>query len=141
MLSLSFIAGSQSRSSPWSCRRMSSGSSVRKRTRPSKRSFLGRRSIRRVGSGLSIRPRSAGPAARAGVPGLRRADLDRAVEEERVQVLPAVRGCIYLVPRVHAALALRVAEEPHTTRLERELEKAGSSMKEVEAAGKAIVKA
>ena len=68
-----------------------------------------------------------------------RADGDEAVLERRLQVLPAVRGCIYLVPSAHAALALRVAAEAQRGRLERELERAGTSRSEVEETGSAIL--
>jgi Winged helix DNA-binding domain len=70
-------------------------------------------------------------AVRARVPGMSRRDLDGAVEEARLQVIPAVRGCIYLVPRGLVPLVLRVAEEQQRKRTERDLEKAGSSQREV----------
>src|SRR4051812_37109941 len=38
-------------------------------------------------------------AVRARIPGLKRKDLDAAVDASRLQVTPAVRSCIYLVPR------------------------------------------
>src|SRR5437660_3089603 len=61
--SLGLLAGffvSQARSSPASCRLMSSGSSVRKRMRPSSRSLSGRFSIFRS-SNESINKMSPGP--------------------------------------------------------------------------------
>ncbi len=64
-------------------------------------------------------------ALRARVPGLSRADLDRAVDRHEAQVLPSVRGCIYLVPRRDAAVALRAADLLSRGRAEREHQKAG----------------
>lgn len=72
-------------------------------------------------------------ALRARVPSLRRADLEAAVADGSLQVLPAVRNCIYLVPRQHAALVLRLTEEPHGRSAARELSKAGVSGKELSA--------
>lgn len=77
-------------------------------------------------------------ALRARVPGTPRKDLDAACEAHRLQVLPAVRSCIYLVPRAHAALALRQAESTWRPRTERELEKAGARWTEVEATARAV---
>lgn len=70
-------------------------------------------------------------AARARSPGMRRAELDGAKEGGLVQVSPAARGCIYLVPAAHVPLALRIAEEQHRKRSERDLVKAGTSLAEV----------
>lgn len=78
-------------------------------------------------------------AARARKPGLTRAALDAAKDAQQVQVSPAVRGCIYLVPRGHVALALRLAEEQHRKRIERDLEKAGTSLREVTERGEAVL--
>lgn len=80
-------------------------------------------------------------AVRARVPAMRRADLDRAVEQSRLQVIPAVRGCIYLVPRPEVPLVLRVAEEMQRKRSERELEKVGVKASEIEDIGKAVLAA
>lgn len=80
-------------------------------------------------------------AVRARVPGMRRRDLDEAVEQSRLQVVPAVRGCIYVVPRSHVALVLRVAEELSSKRTEREHEKAGISQKELAGVAEAVVAA
>ncbi|MFP2928885.1 DNA glycosylase AlkZ-like family protein, partial [Pyxidicoccus sp. 3LG] len=65
------------------------------------------------------------------VPGLRREDLDSAADANRVQVIPAVRGCIYLVPRSEVPLVLRVAEEQYRKRAEREHAKVGLPPKEL----------
>jgi len=80
-------------------------------------------------------------AARARVPGMRRRDLDEAVEQSRLQVVPAVRGCIYVVPRAEVPLVLRVAEELSSKRTEREHEKAGIVEEEVAGVAEAVVAA
>lgn len=77
-------------------------------------------------------------AARARVPGLSRAELDGLVDVGRLRVVPAVRGCIYLVPAVHVPLALRVADEAWRKRTSRDLERTGSSWNEVEQLGRAV---
>jgi len=79
-------------------------------------------------------------ALRARKPDMTRAELDSAVEASRAQVIPAARGCIYLVPRAHVPLALRIAEELARKRLDAELVKAGVKPGEMEALGKQIVK-
>jgi hypothetical protein len=71
-------------------------------------------------------------AVRARAPGLARAALDALVEQARLRVIPAVRGCIYLVPAAHVPLALRVAEDAWRPRAARDLERAGSSWGEVD---------
>lgn len=80
-------------------------------------------------------------AARARVPGLSRADLDGAVERGEVQVVPAVRGCMYLVPRRHVAVCLRVADLLSRGRDEREHQKAGIRPGEVEEVAQAVLAA
>lgn len=80
-------------------------------------------------------------AVRARVPGMSRRDLDEAVEQSRLQVIPAVRGCIYLVPRSLVPLVLRVAEEQQRKRTDRDLEKVGCSEEEVAAVGEAVLAA
>src|SRR6185436_15080375 len=80
-------------------------------------------------------------AVRARLPGMSRRTLDQAVEESRLQVIPAVRSCIYLVPRAEVPLVLRVAEEQYRRRAERELQKAGVKEGEVAALGAEVVKA
>lgn len=64
-------------------------------------------------------------ALRARVPTLTRAAVDRAVADGRIRVTPAVRGCIYAVPREDAGLCLRVADLLSRTRAKRDAEKAG----------------
>ncbi|HKB16078.1 MAG TPA: crosslink repair DNA glycosylase YcaQ family protein, partial [Planctomycetota bacterium] len=80
-------------------------------------------------------------AVRARVPGLSRADLDRAVDRHEAQVLPSVRGCIYLVPRRDAAVALRAADLLSRGRAEREHQKAGIKPGEVAKVAQAVLAA
>jgi hypothetical protein len=67
----------------------------------------------------------------ARIPGLRAADVDRAAAAHEVQVVPAVRGCIYLVPRADVPMALRLAEAEWRPRSDRDLAKAGVPQQEV----------
>ncbi|MCP3098908.1 winged helix DNA-binding domain-containing protein [Myxococcus sp. K15C18031901] len=76
-------------------------------------------------------------AARA--PDMKRADLDRAVEASRLQVIPAVRGCIYLVPGSEVALTLRVAEAQYRKRAEREHAQSGIEPRELVDVGEAVL--
>ncbi len=71
-------------------------------------------------------------ALKARVAGFHRQDVDDAASEQRVQVLPAARGCIYLLARRDAPLALRVAELLSRPREAREHEKVGIADSEVE---------
>ncbi|REG29453.1 winged helix DNA-binding protein [Archangium gephyra] len=80
-------------------------------------------------------------AARARVPGLKRQQLDEAVAQSRLQVVPAVRGCMYLVPRPEVPLVLRIAEEQHRKKADREYEKAGIEPRELADVGEAVLKA
>jgi hypothetical protein len=68
-----------------------------------------------------------------------RADLDGVVECQQAQVVPAARGCMYLVPRRDVPLALRVAGLLSRTRDERDQEKAGIRPGEVEEVAKAVL--
>jgi hypothetical protein len=79
-------------------------------------------------------------AARARVAGLRAADLDGAVARSEAQVIPAVRGCIYLVARRHVATALRFAESLSGPRVAKEHVKAGIKKGEVEKVAQAVLK-
>ena len=72
-------------------------------------------------------------------PGLRRAVIDAAVAEHRLQVVPAMRGCIYLVPRDEVPWALRLADQMSRRRNEREQEKAGIAAGELETLGGTVV--
>ncbi|MFZ5479928.1 MAG: DNA glycosylase AlkZ-like family protein [Myxococcota bacterium] len=80
-------------------------------------------------------------AVRARLPGMSRAALDEAVARRELQVVPAVRECIYVVPRAEAPLALKVAEESGRARAERDQRKAGILPGEVERVGEAVVAA
>lgn len=81
---------------------------------------------------------SAYLALRARCPDSTRAAVDRAVAKGKVRVAPALRGCIYLVPERHHALLMRLADVLARPRLERDLDKAGATMKEVDDAAEAI---
>jgi len=76
-------------------------------------------------------------AARA--PGLRRAAVDQALADGRVAVVPAVRGCIWLVPRADLGLCLRVSEAQARKRLVRELGQVGVDASEMAAMGEAAL--
>jgi hypothetical protein len=72
---------------------------------------------------------------------LRPATLESAVAKGKLQVLPAVRGCIYLVPSTKAPLLIQFAADRALPRLEKEIAKAGSSVAELEELGSEIRKA
>ena len=72
-------------------------------------------------------------AARARCPDLRRADLDSAVTRGELHVLPAARGCIYLVPERDRALALSFAASLSRPRAERDFGKLGLGERELDA--------
>ncbi|MES1241901.1 MAG: crosslink repair DNA glycosylase YcaQ family protein [Acidobacteriota bacterium] len=78
-------------------------------------------------------------AVRARVPGLRRDDLDGVVAEHRAQVIPAARGCMYLVARRDVPISLRVAALLSRARDERDQEKAGIRPGETEEVAKAAL--
>lgn len=78
-------------------------------------------------------------ALRARVPGMTRAELDAAVEALGLRVLPAARGCIYLVPDTMTADVLRVADCLGRARAAREHEKAGIRAGELESVADAVV--
>lgn len=80
-------------------------------------------------------------ALRARRPGMRRQELDGAVAQSRIQVIPAVRGCIYVVPRPQVPLVLRIAEEQARKRMDREMEKVGVKPSELADVGEAVLKA
>ncbi|KFE70306.1 DNA glycosylase AlkZ-like family protein [Hyalangium minutum] len=79
-------------------------------------------------------------AVRARLPGLRRQDLDEAVAQSRIQVIPAVRGCIYVVPRAQVPLVLRIAEDQARKRMDKEMEKVGVPQSELSGIGEAVLK-
>lgn len=78
-------------------------------------------------------------ALRARVPGMRREDLEEVVEAHGAQIVPAVRGCMYLVPRRDVPLALRMADVVSRSRHERDQERAGIRPGEVEEVGRAVL--
>lgn len=78
-------------------------------------------------------------AARSRVPGTTRTRLDAAVAARELQVVPAVRGCIYLVPAADAPLCLRVAEHLGRDRDQRDADKAGIRPRELERLGEAVL--
>lgn len=71
-------------------------------------------------------------ALRARVPTADRSWVEGAVARRELLVSPAVRGCIYLVPRADVPLALAVAEAQSRPRTEKDLAKVGVSHAEVE---------
>lgn len=78
-------------------------------------------------------------AARARAPGMTRAQLDAAVARGELRVLPAVRGCIYLVPShvVSDLLALNAA--PWRKQTEASLAKAKARFSVVESTAAAVL--
>ena len=58
--------------------------------------------------------------------GTSRADVDAALADDRLWVVPGVRGCIWLVPRADMPLALAVSEAQAKRGMLRELAKLGS---------------
>jgi hypothetical protein len=70
-------------------------------------------------------------ALRARRAGITRAEIDAALAARDVQVLPAARGCIYLVPRSDAPAALALAESLARTRRAKEVAAAGAKPAEV----------
>lgn len=80
-------------------------------------------------------------SVRARIPGLKRQELDKAVAQSRIQVIPAVRGCIYVVPRAQVPLMLRFAEDQARKRMDKEMEKVGVPQSELAGIGEAVLKA
>lgn len=62
-----------------------------------------------------------------------------AVASGDIGVSPAVRGCIYLVPRAHEALALRVARHLSAKRIAKEQEKLAMDEAELDSVGEAVL--
>lgn len=65
--------------------------------------------------------------------------VNEAVASGAIGVSPAVRGCIYLVPRSHEALALKVAHLLSARRIAKEQEKLDVSDAELDAVGEAVL--
>ena len=77
--------------------------------------------------------------ARSGV--LNRSAVDDAVRSGGLRVIPAVRGCIYLVPEQDVGVVMALAADLARPRMGRDFEKAGTSWKEVEEVGTEVLKA
>lgn len=77
-------------------------------------------------------------ALRARASDLTRERLDAAVADGEAAVIPAVRGCIYLVSQRHRAWALALADTLSRRRFERDCDKAGVHPGELEEVGRAI---
>lgn len=71
-------------------------------------------------------------AITARCPGASRAGIDEAVRAGALRVVPAVRGCIYLVPEADVALVMALAAELQRPRTGRDLDKVGATWDEVE---------
>lgn len=80
-------------------------------------------------------------AMKARRPSTSAAEVHAAVEAGDLQVLPSVRGCIYLVPRADAALALSTSRMLDGRRFTRDIGKAGTSMEELADVGAAVLDA
>ncbi|MBA3499950.1 MAG: winged helix DNA-binding domain-containing protein, partial [Deltaproteobacteria bacterium] len=78
-------------------------------------------------------------AARARCPGMTRAELDGAVVRGDLRIMPAVRGCIYLVPARFAADLHALNAEPWRKQTEKELAKANAKMSVVESVADAVL--
>lgn len=78
-------------------------------------------------------------AARARVPSMKAKDLETATAERRLQVVPTVRGCMYLVAGRDVPVSLRTADLLGRSRLQKEREKAGIKKGELEKLGDRIV--
>ncbi len=80
-------------------------------------------------------------ALRARLPALSVQALHAAVEARELQVLPAARGCIYVVPREQGALALSLARDLSARTGARVQQKAGVVAGELQQLGLAVVEA
>jgi hypothetical protein len=78
-------------------------------------------------------------AVRARCPELTRDQLDSAVDRGELRVIPAARGCIYLVPAADVPLCLELAAELSGPRNEREMAKVGLKQKELDDLAAAVV--
>lgn len=72
-------------------------------------------------------------------PKLTRPEVDRLFADGELRVVPGVRGCIWTVRSDEAGLAVAVASAQSGRRLERDLEKAGSSLEEARTVGVRVV--
>ena len=78
-------------------------------------------------------------AARARAPGMTRAQLDAAVSRGELRVIPAVRGCIYLVPASAVADLFALYAEPWRKQTEKSLAKANAKLSVVETTAAAVL--
>ena len=78
---------------------------------------------------------------RARHPGLTRARLEQAVKSGALRVVPAVRGCIYLVPEADVPLVMSLAADLSRPRTERDLQKVGVEWAEVEGLAAQVLEA
>ncbi|NVB84140.1 MAG: hypothetical protein HOV81_37540 [Kofleriaceae bacterium] len=72
-------------------------------------------------------------AARARHAGMKRTDLDKLVHAGELRVVPAARGCIYLVPGSIVPDLMAWNADDFRASTKKDLEKAGKSLKDVEA--------
>lgn len=80
-------------------------------------------------------------ALHARVEGVTRAHVDAALTSGAIRLMPAVRGCIYVVPGPLAPTLLALARHLSRRRVENELEKLGSSLAELRDVGSAVLEA
>lgn len=73
------------------------------------------------------------------VDGATRAVVDDALGTGAIRVMPAVRGCIYVVPERMSGYLLKLAEHLSRRRIETELQKLGSSLAELRDVGDAVL--
>ena len=78
-------------------------------------------------------------ALRARVKGFRPASLHAAMQAGEVQVVPAVRGCMYLLSRAHVPGALRLAESLSRPKEEKVGARAGIKKGELQKLGRQVV--
>jgi winged helix DNA-binding protein len=80
-------------------------------------------------------------AARGRRPGMKRSELDAAISDGSLRIMPAARGCMYVVPAAVVAdlRALNAVEWRKTT--EKELGKIGRTIADVEALAKPVLAA
>jgi len=75
--------------------------------------------------------RARGPVAKEAI--------DAALQDGRIRVSPAARGCIFLVPEDEAALAMAMAEDLSSKRNARDMSKLGVEDAELDAVGEAVL--
>jgi hypothetical protein len=80
-------------------------------------------------------------AARARRPGMKREELDAVIESGELRVVPAARGCIYVVPSSVVGDVMAFNAAAWRKGAEKDLAKAGSSMAVVEALAKPVLAA